>query len=91
MILEVCWTAFGHLYLGSHNFMVTAVGSCVTRGEILIPDFNERSAFKQLADWGRVQTACAHHEPRSPLADHRKLLLYASLLQVQTLGEAPRM
>jgi hypothetical protein len=30
MTLEVCWTAaFGHFLLGSHYFMVTALGSCV--------------------------------------------------------------
>jgi hypothetical protein len=28
MILEVSWTAFGHLLLGSHNFMFTALGLC---------------------------------------------------------------
>ena len=29
MILEVSWTALGHFLLGSHNFVVTALGSCV--------------------------------------------------------------
>jgi len=28
MIWEVSWTAFGHFLLVSHNFMVTALGSC---------------------------------------------------------------
>ena len=29
MILEVVGTAFGHFLLGSHNAIVTALGSCV--------------------------------------------------------------
>ena len=29
MILKCLGTAFGHFHLGSHNFMVTALGSCV--------------------------------------------------------------
>ena len=29
MILKVCWMAFGHFLLGSHTFMVMALGSCV--------------------------------------------------------------
>ena len=29
MILEVCWDGLWRLSLGSHNFMVTALGSCV--------------------------------------------------------------
>ena len=29
MILEVFGTAFGHFLVGSHNFMITALGSCV--------------------------------------------------------------
>ena len=29
MILECLGAAFGHFFLGSHNFMVTTLGSCV--------------------------------------------------------------
>ena len=29
LILEVCWDGLWTLFLGSHNFMVTALGSCV--------------------------------------------------------------
>ena len=40
---EVSWTAFGHFVLGSHNFMVTALGSCVKW-----PSYFSRSGPKSL-------------------------------------------
>ena len=65
----------------------------IGESQIVIPDFNERSKFSQLADWGRVHTVCALHTMSlaRPSQDHHKLLFHASLLHVQTLGGASRM